>query len=192
MSKYFLPRVPVFDDVRQFIEVLPVLTFFTALGWVWFLKKVEKLKLRPKIFSLLVQFFLPLYLFGQIIKVTPFEMVYYNELIGGLRGVQGRFDLDFWGVTTKEAALWLNKNTQGEITVLMPFATHLLASYAPPRIHVFSGAATKADYVFLLNRPSFFNGEIWNYLRSNRPTYQLCRAGACLSWIFKCFIIGQL
>jgi len=45
----------------------------------------------------------------------PYESVYFNRLVaGGLRGVDGRFETDYWGNSYREGIEWVMKNVPGE------------------------------------------------------------------------------
>ena len=37
-------------------------------------------------------------------RLHPYEYVYFNPLAGGVRGAQGRYMLDYWGLAFKQAA----------------------------------------------------------------------------------------
>jgi hypothetical protein len=39
-----------------------------------------------------------------LVELHPNAYVYFNSLVGGVRGAQGRFELDFWGTSLAEAA----------------------------------------------------------------------------------------
>ncbi|PYQ28321.1 MAG: hypothetical protein DMF56_16040 [Acidobacteria bacterium] len=42
-----------------------------------------------------------------IIRLHPYQMTYYNELVGGTRGAALRFETDYWLSSYREAAMWL-------------------------------------------------------------------------------------
>jgi hypothetical protein len=39
-----------------------------------------------------------------IARLHPYEYTYYNWLAGGVKGADGRYMLDYWGLATKDAA----------------------------------------------------------------------------------------
>jgi hypothetical protein len=68
----------------------------------------------------------------------PYESVYFNRLVaGGLRGVDGRFETDYWGNSYREGIEWVMKNVPGEgirvANCSNPFQTsyYLLGTEAP-------------------------------------------------------------
>ena len=38
-----------------------------------------------------------------MVRTHPYQNLYFNALIGGLRGAEGKFDLDYWGLSIREA-----------------------------------------------------------------------------------------
>ena len=38
-----------------------------------------------------------------VVRLHPHQYVYYNSLVGGVKGAQGRYELDYWGNSYKEA-----------------------------------------------------------------------------------------
>lgn len=53
---------------------------------------------------MIVYFFL---LLNTIRQLHPYEYLYFNALVGGLKGAAGRYETDYWGKTNREAILWL-------------------------------------------------------------------------------------
>lgn len=43
-----------------------------------------------------------------IVRLHPYEYIYYNELVGGVRGAEGRFDLDYWCTAFRETVTEVN------------------------------------------------------------------------------------
>ncbi len=46
----------------------------------------------------------------EMIILHPYEYVFYNSLVGGLKGAYGQYETDYWGLAYKEATLWFNNN----------------------------------------------------------------------------------
>jgi hypothetical protein len=40
----------------------------------------------------------------------PYEGVYFNQLVGGIRGAQDRFDLDYWGLSYRRTLEYITRN----------------------------------------------------------------------------------
>jgi 4-amino-4-deoxy-L-arabinose transferase-like glycosyltransferase len=70
------------------------------------------------------------------IKLYPYEYVYYNSLVGGVAGVQNRFELDYWRISLREAALELNEIAPAGSIVVVTRSAGLFARYARPDLIV--------------------------------------------------------
>jgi hypothetical protein len=98
----------LYDGLRHFLFLLPILAAIAALSACEWLQQNQR--------GLLFKIILGLCLFNgltvvyQMTCLHPYEYIYFNELTGGLRGSQGKFDNDYWGASFKEAVDWLEKN----------------------------------------------------------------------------------
>jgi hypothetical protein len=54
------------------------------------------------------------------IAIHPYQVVFFNRLAGGIHGASTRFELDYWGVSLKEAAEWMNKNLPEGSRIWLP------------------------------------------------------------------------
>jgi hypothetical protein len=45
-----------------------------------------------------------------LVKLHPYEYVYFNELVGGFKGAYGKYETDYWVASMKEAVEWLKTN----------------------------------------------------------------------------------
>lgn len=44
---------------------------------------------------------------SDIVRLHPYEYVYFNRLVGGLPGAQARFETEYWGASYTEGLRWL-------------------------------------------------------------------------------------
>jgi hypothetical protein len=44
---------------------------------------------------------------AEMVRLHPYEYVYFSPLVGGFTAAPGRYELDYWGVCNKRAAEWL-------------------------------------------------------------------------------------
>lgn len=95
-------RPNVYDGVRHFLFLMPFLALSAALAakeiarrWPraqWAIAAVVALSIVP------------------MVRLHPYEMTYYNELVGGTRGASLRFETDYWLSSYREAAMWLREH----------------------------------------------------------------------------------
>ncbi|MCP4717193.1 MAG: glycosyltransferase family 39 protein, partial [Deltaproteobacteria bacterium] len=88
LSIIMLPGSPTHDGVRQFISIFPFVAFFAGIGLsmlsTWINARMLPALRKPTtavIFGLLI--LLPV---NQTAGIHPYELSYYNEIAGGLRG----------------------------------------------------------------------------------------------------------
>lgn len=103
----------VYDNFRQFLFILPPMFILAGLGWESLLSKI---KLPVAQIALAVFCILP-GLIG-VISLHPYPYIYYNTLVGGVRGAEGRFETDYWLTSYREAALYLQENAPQNAKIL--------------------------------------------------------------------------
>ena len=82
---------------------------------------------------------------GKMVSLHPYQYVYYNRLVGGLAGANGRFETDYWGESYREAVLRLSAHLEEET------GSAALAEQAR-RYRVFvEGPRASATYYFSAN-----------------------------------------
>ena len=104
---FYLFRVRnIYDGWRHFLFLAPYFTLFSALGWSQLLSLIKMFKIRAFIaLSLLVLLFLPVRMMA---LRHPLHTLYFNELIGGIEGAYGEFELEMDGNSLRPATEWLN------------------------------------------------------------------------------------
>jgi len=115
---YILVRQSVlYDGVRHFLFLLPPLTVLAALVLSGLIK--ETLSQRIPILGVLLLTLGGLHLVWtglQMVRLHPYEYVYFNPLVGGLRGAEGRFETEYWGTSTRAAVegldAWIRKHEE--------------------------------------------------------------------------------
>jgi len=98
-----LPGSVHYDNFRHVLFVLPALFVFIGFGMKLLSDKVNSGLLRGLLFGALL---LP-GIMG-IVHLHPYEYVHYNALVGGIDGAEGRFDLDYWCTSYREAMAYVN------------------------------------------------------------------------------------
>lgn len=107
--------------VRYIIEIYVPLSIIAALGLETlsiFINK--KLKLKNVNFARLCLFLvLVLYLISILFYNSPYFLNYYNELVGGQKGVYEKkyFHLGWWGDGMRQAGIYLEKNANKNSTI---------------------------------------------------------------------------
>ncbi len=93
----------LYDGWRHFLFIYPPLVVLAATGWIWVMN-------RQKAVGYAV---IGLIVLGLISPVRfamanhTFESLYYNEIAGGLKGIYGKYETDYYMLGVKPATEWL-------------------------------------------------------------------------------------
>lgn len=99
----------LYDGIRHFLFVYPALAVIAACGWAFAMNyfnnfnfnKTYKIALSVVLAALL---YLPL---SFMLRNHPYEYVYFNETVGGIKGAYANYETDYWMVSTKKMSEWL-------------------------------------------------------------------------------------
>ena len=120
-----------------------------------------------------------------IMRLHPYEYIYYNTFIGGEKGAFRRFELDYWGISYREAADWLNETAPPNADIWVDGPAHLLDMYLRDDLKMFSPyeaeRAAHYDYVVLTTR---YDLDLKEYPDA-QAVYKIERGGAFLTVIKK-------
>ena len=96
-------KTPIYNYFRHVLFMMPPLFVFAAIA----IERLLRLVRAPLVGGLLV---VAILLPGVVatIRLHPYEYGYFNELVGGVRGVKGRYIPDYWCTSFREAMLFVN------------------------------------------------------------------------------------
>jgi hypothetical protein len=117
----------LYDNFRQVLFVLPPV--FLLAGVVF--EKVVKPGWR---IALITACLLP-GIVG-IISLHPYQYVHYNGYIGGMNGANGRFEMDYWLTSYREAAEYVNQNASPDAAIWVQGPGHLFTPFARPDLTI--------------------------------------------------------
>jgi hypothetical protein len=126
LAGFIVSRTPLYDNFRQIFFILPPV--FLIAGVIF-----EKIEWRIWLIALVA---LPGVI--GILRLHPYEYIYYNTFIGGETGAFRRFELDYWGTSYREAADWLNVAAPPDANVWVDGPAHLLDLYLRDNLHLYS------------------------------------------------------
>src|SRR3990167_2864630 len=182
LMRYLSPKIGAIDGVRHFMEVLPALSALAGIGAAIF---------RKSLIMRIAAIMTVGYLAALLVVFHPFQASYFNFLTGGIKGAQGRFDIDFWGTPQKEAVLWLNQQAPRGAFVHIVMAQSTASVYLRKDllINLNKKPYQESDYTVLLNRQSFFplySIEAYKNkkISSKRTVFSVSRLGVPLVWVF--------
>lgn len=106
-------KMKLHNGIRHFLFLIPLMCCLAAIGYdylVLWLNRIgtgwnsDKVK---RVVVVLLSISLTPVLHWQA-RSHPNQYVYFNSMVGGLKGAYGKYDTDYWGNSYKEAAEWLN------------------------------------------------------------------------------------
>lgn len=141
-----------YDNGRQYLFVLPPLFMSASMAIRHGLERIRSSGVKAVGLGLIL---LPGVM--GILRLHPYEYVYYNSLVGGVRGAYRQYELDYWATSYREALETLNRSAEpgsrvfvyGPWEVVWQLARPDLELYDPPD-DAFDRAAV--DYLIVTTR----------------------------------------
>jgi hypothetical protein len=101
---------PLYDAVRHFLFVVPLVCVIAAMAakflYEWAISRFY-MPWSRRVIAAGLYTVLALFVITQVAimeALHPYEYIYANQLTGGVPGAYGKFELDYWGTSFKEAA----------------------------------------------------------------------------------------
>lgn len=133
-------RPTLYDNFRQFLFLLPPLFIFGALA----IDEIYK-RAKPVVFGALILLLLAPGVMANI-KLHPYEYVYYNAYVGDVGGAEGRYELDYWATSYREAIEYLNRVAPGNSGVYLDGPDHMMRRFGrPDLIAVYEALSQQSD-----------------------------------------------
>jgi hypothetical protein len=145
-----ITRAALYDNFRQILFILPPVFLIGGLGLDLLFKYLNKLSVQIMMIVLLI---LPGLVAGA--RLHPYEYVYYNNLVGN---PTGRFELDYWATSYREAIEYLNKvaPAAANIQVVGPHQLDRMSARADLIVRSYNAAKDEpVDYVIITSRGGF-------------------------------------
>ena len=102
----------LYDAHRHFLFLLPPLA---ALSGVALARVLENRALPALVRAVIAGACLvcAVQVGGDMVRLHPYEYVYFNRLSGGLAAQLGRYETDYWGASYREGLAWVRDNITG-------------------------------------------------------------------------------
>ncbi len=130
-------RVKLYDNFRQIFFLLPPLFLLAGLALDWLFSLVR----RRVVYSLILFLILLPGLYADV-ALYPYQYVYYNQLVGGVRGAYRVFELDYWNLAFMEAQTYINETAGLNANIFAGDARQTAEEFARPDL-VFNAYGAK-------------------------------------------------
>jgi hypothetical protein len=154
---YILWSDPVlYDGMRHALFILPPFVCVAALGLEWCLRRFSEFWTRLMQSALAV---LVLLVVWEMISLHPYQYIYFNQITGGLQSAYLHDETDYWGLSHKEAAEWLEAQSDPErvYTVHLLYNRYMLKEHLDPMRFRLSPEAAGSDYFVAVTRFGFYD-----------------------------------
>ena len=153
LALYFFLHPAVYDGLRHFLYLLPILSSLAALSFIEFFQKRPWSALRK--IAMVLALAKSLFTVTDLVRLHPYEYVYFNELAGGLKGAYGNFETDYWVASFREAVDWLRDNglkpAGGKLRIFAQGSPPQTRIYTDPRWD-YVADEKDADYAIIMTR----------------------------------------
>ena len=122
----------VYGNFRQFLFVTPPLFVFAGAAF-----EVLAARIRSAAATGLIAAAVLLPGILGIVRLHPYEYVYYNALVGGVSGAFRSYEMDYWCISYREAMIWINQAAPADAEVAAAPPEHVAQHFARPDLQVF-------------------------------------------------------
>ncbi len=147
---FIFMRVALYDNFRQILFILPPIFLMSGVAF----EAIKNVKWQA---VLIVVSLLP----GMIGMITlhPYEYIYYNQFVGGVNGAKDRFEMDYWAISYREAAEYVNSVASPNVDVWVEGPAQLFSLFAREDLKIYSSGeldrAENYEYVVTFTRYNF-------------------------------------
>jgi len=161
----------MYSSWRQFLFVYPQIVLLASIGFHNFFEYVKSNYSKWGVVALLAV--LSVHPLKFMITNHPYYYLYYNQLVGGLRGAYANYETDYYYVSQTEASEWLidylkEKNITGTVKVKATFSVQWLFRDHPEIETSYSRFEERSlsdwDYAIVVNRyisPYQLKNKVW-------------------------------
>ena len=171
---FIILRSALYDNFRQIIFILPPIFLMAGAAF----EKIKNIKWQ----IVLVTLCLIPGIVG-ILRLHPYEYIYYNSFIGGANGAQDKFELDYWGISYREAAEYVNKIAPPNAAIWVDGPSRLFEMFAREDLKVYSpGEPERAEHYNYIVVTTRYDLDKVNYPNA-KIIYTIARGEALLTVI---------
>jgi hypothetical protein len=97
-------RPALYNGIRQFLFIVPPFAVLGGLAAAWAIERAAaRGRLMLAALAALLTAGIAIPVIGMV-RLHPYQYVYFNPLTSGVRGAKGQYMLDYWGLAFKQAA----------------------------------------------------------------------------------------
>ena len=174
-------RSPLYNNARQLLFLWPPLFILGGMG-------IDRLMVIVRLPWFRIALLMIMVLPGMYacIQLHPYEYVYYNSLIRGVKGASRKFELDYWETSFSESTKYLNDNAERGSMIVVIGTAQLVEDYARPDLTIVPrGKMTNSEHPpYYILSPTRGNRDLSN-CHGSGMVFTVTRDGGILSYIKK-------
>ncbi|MGZ0708185.1 ArnT family glycosyltransferase [Coraliomargarita sp. W4R53] len=146
----------LYDGMRHALFILPPLVCCAALGFEWCLRRLSRVRARCLQAVLGIAVGVTVL---QMVSLHPYQYIYFNQITGGLQSAYLHDETDYWGLSHKEAAEWLNTNIHSDrkCTIHLKYSRYMLLEHVDPDKFELVPEPEGADFFVAITRFGFYD-----------------------------------
>jgi hypothetical protein len=138
VAAFVVLRPNVYDGVRHFLFLLPAVALLSALGAAALSQAVPGRFRTVAAVAIGALFLLPV---KDLVSLHPYQTTYFNGIVGGVRGADGRYDTDYWLSSYRDAIEQVGRlaGPDRPVGVLVAgdfYIAPWLSAYAAPNLRI--------------------------------------------------------
>jgi hypothetical protein len=142
----------MYDAWRQFLFLSGPLILIAALGVYVLILSKNKIVAAAGILLCILNICVTA---REMVTLHPYEYIYFNSLVGGLKGAYGRYETDYWGASFKEATDWIVANRLSlshDTLYIYPCVFFPASPYSKPGVIIDNTGDKKATVFYCYTR----------------------------------------
>lgn len=182
-SLVILMKTTLYDTFRHMLFIVPPLAVMGGLGgnWLWVTSEPWPRWLRGSIAVAAVA-----WLGGHAAtlgRLHPYEYVYYNSLVGGVPGAAGKYEVEYWGASLREAVASLKERIGARPARVSVCGHAHSAVYYFPDEWTFVEDPADSDFMIALAAYALDEPPCWN-AAVGTPFIEISRMGVAFSFVY--------
>lgn len=98
----------LYNGWRHMLFVYPGLVVLAVWGWSQLMSVFQARGWKLSVLFLALFLLAPTAIWS--VRNHPYQYMYFNEMVGGIKGAQGKYELDYWNQTPRAAMEWIAQN----------------------------------------------------------------------------------
>ena len=115
----------MYDNFRQFLFITPPILIFAGIGLQALFDKIKSAPVLAILLAVIILFNIT-----WIVKLHPYQYIYYNSFVGGVGGAFREYEMDYWATSYREDTQYINEISPPNSEVIVWGPEHVVTNYA--------------------------------------------------------------